>query len=163
MARQCVSTTSQGHTPSLGSPFRLIVAESGWEPPTPTPRALPPTPPMHRAPQRPSDRPSRHRTQGKGKHRDKPPQQLLYSCPSPPGPLRSRMTVGEFRTPLPSMAQARRFFFYPVPDDVSVADLREELRRRIGPVATLHVSDGLADVRFQSAPGIGALNYCKLE
>jgi hypothetical protein len=73
------------------------------------------------------------------------------------------MTVGEVRTPLPPMARARRFFFYPVPDDVSVADLREELRLRIGPVASLQVSDGLANVRFQSAPGIGALNYCKLE
>lgn len=50
---------------------------------------------------------------------------------------------------------------YPVPDSVALADLEEELRLRVGPVTSLRVADGAADILFERVQGLAPLNFCK--
>lgn len=158
-------------------------SEPGWAPvlerPLPPPSDDPPPrgspPPLSRSqrssasksrPSRGSYRdPAKATTRLQGSGRGKP-----YNNPSPPtsapttrvGPLGARLAEGSWTTHLPPITQARRFFFYPVPDDISVADLREELRWRFGAVVSLRVNEGLADVEFKTSQGARGLNFRKL-
>ncbi|BEJ10658.1 hypothetical protein CspHIS471_0100800 [Cutaneotrichosporon sp. HIS471] len=78
--------------------------------------------------------------------------------PSHPDSLSTRFILGP-GTPLQHTRNARRFLFYPVPDCIMVADLRVALTFRLGPVESIRVIDGLADVRFSAQLGHEALRY----
>lgn len=164
---------SSRSSPPSAPPSHGWPSDPGWAPvlerhlppssDDPPPRGSPPprTPASSRRPSRgsycSSSQPSKLRGRGRGKP---------YNHPSPPaatttiGPLGHRLTEGGWTTHLPPITHARRFFFYPAPDDISVADLREELQLRLGEVASLRVNEGLADVLFKKSQGARGLNFC---